>query len=289
MNISQLEGFMYTAQTGSITAGAKKAFISQPAMTKLIQDLEKELGTPLFDRVGRGIQINSKGRTFLNYVEATLQQLNQGIDAVSSPISTRQRPIRLLVEVASALIPEIITQIHQIFPAAPVQLTQRISTVNDTENFDFTISTRQPATNLRSVPLLTEEILVGSLEPVFQTSVITPSELASHALVTLGRQTPLRRTMDAYFKSQRVPVDYQYESDDPASIRALLLHGIGIGFIPAITWHATGSQLHLTRLNPNPPLRTIYLTEGQSKETPQNRRLANALVKLFVDTRAKSL
>lgn len=289
MNLAQLQGFVYTAQTGSITQGARQAYVSQPAMTKMIQELEKELGVRLFDRIGRGIQINDAGRLFLNYVESGLDQIEEGVEAVAKP-ATHQRPIRLLVEVASALIPAIITAIHQIYPNAPIQMTQRIAAVNDTREFDFTISTRPPRPDRRSVTLLNEEILIGGTDPaIAKEPFITPEELASKEIVSLGYHTPMRDTLDAYFEARGIHLNYQYESDDPASIRAMLAAGIGVGFIPSVTWAATGKQLHLARITPDPPFRTIYLTEGQPKEDVRTRKIANALVELFVAERTHGL
>lgn len=289
MNLTQLQGFVYTAQTGSITQAAKQAYISQPAMSKMIQELEKELGVSLFDRVGRGIEINDAGRTFLNYVEAGLDQIEAGVEAVANP-TTKQQPIRLLVEVASALIPDIITTIHQIYPNAPIKLTQRIAAVNETRDFDFTISTRTPRPDRRAVTLLNEEILIGSADPkIKEQPFIQPADLAGQPIVSLGPHTPLRDTLDAYFAKNGIQLNYQYESDDPASIRAMLGAGIGVGFIPSVTWAGTGKRLNLARITPDPPFRTIYLTEGQAKEDVRTRQVANALVALFVGERAKAL
>lgn len=72
MNIAQLQGFVFAAQTDSITQAAKLAYISQPAMTKLIHQLEKELGVQLFDRTGRTIQLNAQGQLFFSYVTTVL-------------------------------------------------------------------------------------------------------------------------------------------------------------------------------------------------------------------------
>ncbi|WP_054718132.1 LysR family transcriptional regulator [Lacticaseibacillus manihotivorans] len=232
MNIAQLQGFVYTAQTGSITQGAKQAFVSQPAMTKMIQELEKELGVPLFDRVGRGIQINDQGRAFLNYVEAGLDQIQMGVEAVSKPI-IKKRPIRLLVEVASALIPDIITTIHQIYPESPIQLTQRIAAVNETREFDFTISTHQPRPDRRSVPLLTEEIMIGSMDPSLTSGgLITPDTLSKQPIVSLDLHTPLRDTMETYFKKTRLESQLPIRIRRPCQHSCHVVHWCGCWFYP---------------------------------------------------------
>lgn len=289
MNIAQLQGFVFAAQTDSITQAAKLAYISQPAMTKLIHQLEKELGVQLFDRTGRTIQLNAQGQLFFSYVTTVLDQLQKGIDAVTTKTTNKLKPIRLLVEVASSLIPEIIHIIQQHFPAAPVQLTQRISTLSEPRQFDFIISSRQPQLDRTAIPLLNEEILVGSAQQQFKSQYVTPAELQRLPVIGLGRHNPLRDTVDSYFEALDIHLNYQYEADDPATIRELLLSGAGIGFIPAVTWQKVGRQLHLARIFSNPLFRTIYLTENQQTESNVARIVANALVELFVAERKRSL
>lgn len=50
MKLSQLKQFQTVAQTGNIVEAANALFISQPALTKSIQELENEIGVPLFNR-----------------------------------------------------------------------------------------------------------------------------------------------------------------------------------------------------------------------------------------------
>ena len=53
MNLNHLAVFHAVAQTGSMTVGAQRLDISQPAVSKQVQELEHALGVHLFDRVGR--------------------------------------------------------------------------------------------------------------------------------------------------------------------------------------------------------------------------------------------
>jgi LysR family transcriptional activator of glutamate synthase operon len=282
MNLSQLKDFLFVSETQSISKAAKKAFISQPAMTKQIKELEEELGVQLFDRLDRGVRINDSGRIFLNYIEPALKQIQSGVDAVSSKTSVRQQPIRLLIEVASSLIPDIIRRIHDIYPDAPVQLTQRITAINDTSSFDFTVTSREPEDTFNAISLLNEEIYVGTAGNEFKTKTINPDLLANYPIVGLGPHNPLRDTIDKYFAERGLHLNYQYESDDPATIRELLLHHAGIGFIPSVTWNRIGRQLNLVRIKEDAPSRSIYLVEGKQVEDKITRLLANELVNLFL-------
>lgn len=77
MEILQLQYFQKVAHLESITQAAKELNISQPALSIMIRRLEKELGVALFDREGRGIQINSYGVAFLEHVNKILEELEQ--------------------------------------------------------------------------------------------------------------------------------------------------------------------------------------------------------------------
>ena len=56
-NLSLYRIFYTVAQTGNISRAAKELFISQPAVTKSIQKLEQSMGTSLFTRSSRGVQL----------------------------------------------------------------------------------------------------------------------------------------------------------------------------------------------------------------------------------------
>src|SRR4051812_4419660 len=78
MEISQLQSFIYIAQTGSITATAEKLFLTQPAVTQQLRSLERELGLPLFERTGRGMRLTPAGDALVPYAQQSLAILDEG-------------------------------------------------------------------------------------------------------------------------------------------------------------------------------------------------------------------
>src|SRR5215471_14582192 len=67
MNLNHLAIFHAVAQTGSMTLGAERLDISQPAVSKQVQDLERALGVHLFDRVGRRVHLSQAGEILADY------------------------------------------------------------------------------------------------------------------------------------------------------------------------------------------------------------------------------
>lgn len=77
MKLTQLLYFKTVAETGKISLAAKKLYVSAPALSIAIANLEKELGVQLFDRANNRIALNEQGRTYLRHVNQILEDLSQ--------------------------------------------------------------------------------------------------------------------------------------------------------------------------------------------------------------------
>jgi DNA-binding transcriptional LysR family regulator len=77
-NLSQYHVFMVTAQTGSISGVAKKLYLTQPAVSRSVQTLEKSMGTSLFVRGPRGVSLTEDGLLLYRHVSQALQALEAG-------------------------------------------------------------------------------------------------------------------------------------------------------------------------------------------------------------------
>jgi len=61
-------GLGLVAEAGSVTLGAERLMVSQPAVSKHVKELERALGTKLFDRWARGVRLTNSGRVLADYV-----------------------------------------------------------------------------------------------------------------------------------------------------------------------------------------------------------------------------
>ena len=61
MDTRRLQHFVAVVDHGGFTAAAKATFVSQPALSLAVKELEADLGTPLFDRIGRKVQLTAAG------------------------------------------------------------------------------------------------------------------------------------------------------------------------------------------------------------------------------------
>ena len=90
MDESQLKAFVAINRYGSFTAAADSLYITQPAISKRIAALESQLGTPLFDRIGRNARLTESGQQLLPLVEKMLlsfANLRQSADNMKQQVS----------------------------------------------------------------------------------------------------------------------------------------------------------------------------------------------------------
>ncbi len=82
MKIHQLRDFIAIAQEGGIRAAARKLDLSQPSLSKSVNALEAELGTPLFERTGTGSILNNYGEAFLMRAEHVITEIERARDEI---------------------------------------------------------------------------------------------------------------------------------------------------------------------------------------------------------------
>lgn len=74
MTILQLKYVIAVASSSSMREAANRLFITQPALSLTITDLEDEIGTQLFERNNRGVSLTKEGEEFLIYAKQAVSQ-----------------------------------------------------------------------------------------------------------------------------------------------------------------------------------------------------------------------
>lgn len=123
MNIRQLEIFRTLCREGSVTKAAKALYMTQPAVTHVINALEEEAGCPLFDRISRRLYLNASGRRFLEKSEQILELFDELSLHFSD--SEEQNPISLgaNITIANYWLPQVWAEFSRLYPHTPVQVT----------------------------------------------------------------------------------------------------------------------------------------------------------------------
>lgn len=270
MELLQLRYFCTVAQMENITNAAQSLNISQPSLSKTIINLEREVGVPLFDRLGRHIYLNSQGKLFY-------EKIRDGLDLIDSArnelLDTSAKPsgdIKLFVLAASSLVPGMLAGFVSSYPQIRINLYQQTSyDLRYSDEYNFSISaTPMDYTNLEVYPLLTEEIVlaVPASHPLAGKDEIQLSDAADCNFIAFSHGPSLRVLTDSLCYMAGFAPRIIFESDGINTLFTMIEAGAGVSLIPAETHRRIDEQkIKLVRVREPYASRTVNLAWRRGK------------------------
>ena len=247
MELLQMYYFMEVAKTGHMTKAAKNLHISQPAISKTIHEIETELGVPLFDRVGRMIVLNDYGKIMLKHTEEVFNSITTARNEISAASTINDKTVTIAARVASSHIGEIIRQFKQLHPDVSIKVVQMDLKNGFTEDIGLCSSSIR-INKKTSHTLFKEDIAlaVPVSHPFAKLDTINLIDVKGEPIIGLD-SSQLNQTMKNACNKAGFNLAYAIESDDPSTVRKFIKMGLGLAFVPVITWHKI-SQLSDIRL-----------------------------------------
>ena len=95
MDLRRLSMFLAVVEHGTFTRAAAASYLSQPGLSQAIRELEAELGTPLFDRIGRRVSLTAAGDALVRYARQALREVDAGRAAVAAVVGVEAGTIAL--------------------------------------------------------------------------------------------------------------------------------------------------------------------------------------------------
>lgn len=179
MELKQIEYFLQLARLQHVSQTADFLDISQPTLSKSLAKLERDLGVPLFDRVGSRIHLNASGQRFYSHAQRAMQILNSGALSAKQLIYETSGNISIIcLSFAPILIP-CISEYMKLNPMINIQVLQynhRLNSASAEENYDFILASAQDSVNDEqneqfwvTQPLFSEDVLlvIGPNHPQF--------------------------------------------------------------------------------------------------------------------------
>ena len=170
MRIAQLRNFIAAVDAGSVRAGARRVGVSQPAITKSLQQLERDLGVRLLLRGARGVALTREGRAFLaraRAVDAELRHAHEDLAALRGGIHGGSVGIGIAPPL-SVVVPRALAEFRERFSETRVRIVEGVRTALigplREETLDFIVvqdpgGSREPGLKVR--PLLRPELVVA--------------------------------------------------------------------------------------------------------------------------------
>jgi DNA-binding transcriptional LysR family regulator len=122
--IQLLRYFLAVARSGSIRQAAESVHLSQPALTRRIQDLEGDLGVTLFERTPRGMALTRFGEVLLHYAQAIDLSCDFALKEINDLVTRETGELRIGAGPAwtFSLVPDTVALLRKTLPRVKVQL-----------------------------------------------------------------------------------------------------------------------------------------------------------------------
>ena len=243
LTFRQIDAFRTVMATGTVTEAAKMLGISQPAVSRLISDLEEQVGFKLFQRAGRSLKPTVEARLLVEEVRRALSGLERIKEAATAIRNFRHARLSLITTptFSTMVVPELIAGFAARRPEAMVSL--EVQPADDTvewmvsQNYDFGITPAivgNPAINTRDLVDKSAVCIVPTGHKLAGRDQIVASDLAGESFISYVSQTQFRFVIDELFRKAGITRKMQYEARTTDAICRLVAAGLGVSIVGTV-------------------------------------------------------
>lgn len=215
MNLEHLKTFQEVVRLGSFSGVAKKAGITQPAVTFQIQKLEHELGVRLIDRTRRDITLTAAGKRLLSFAESVDRergQLRHDLEQLREDVSGE-----LLIAASTIpgefLIPPLLAKFKAMHPAVKVQvdISDSLAVINGVRENRYELGfcgVPPEGQELTSIKIAEDRIvlIVFPEHPFARRDRIAAEELEGESLILRENTSGTQRNLESYLAREGINV-----------------------------------------------------------------------------------
>ena len=248
--LDQLRILKAIAAQGSFKKAADLLYVTQPAVSLQIQNLEKQLEITIFDRGGRKALLTEEGKLLLEYCERILNQCDEACKAIEDLNSLKGGTLIIGASQTTGtyLMPRMIGLFRQKYPDVSVQLqvhsTRRTGWSVANGQIDLAIIGGQLPGDLENllqiIPYATDELalVLPINHQLAQKKELLKEDLYKLHFVTLDSQSTTRKVVDKLLKDsgldiQRLKIEMELNSLE--AIKNAVQAGLGASFLPVVS------------------------------------------------------
>jgi DNA-binding transcriptional LysR family regulator len=245
IHIAQLEAFIAAVHHHSFSRAAQEIGVTQPSLSARIITLERELGDPLFHRMGRGVRLTDAGREFLPYVNRTLDILNAGKEALTATRSASSGKLYIGAAraVSAYVLPGILESYRQEYPGIEVVIkTGRSSQILEmllSEEIQVGIARSMIHPQVITNELYAEQIVLVTHpnHPFTQLGEASIYQVATQPLILYDKESSYFVLINRVCREAGIVPKVQMDLDSIEATKRMIERGLGISFLPYNSLH----------------------------------------------------
>jgi DNA-binding transcriptional LysR family regulator len=275
MDLDQLHTFLEIVRLKSFSKAAQTCFRTQPAISAQVRQLEQELNTTLFDRLGTRIALTTSGKIFAEYAEQILELRKRAQDAINELERTPRGELVIAANEATCIyvLPEVFSEYKKQYPNVQLLVDRsygaKVVQAVMENMADFGV-TQLPVQDkkLQVVKVFADEmvLIMPPGHPLAGRERVEPRELLG-AQVLLPKSGTTRARLNEWMEGLDEEMQVSMELDSSEMLKRFVMAGLGVSF--SATTHVAeelaAGRLATARLGPEPMERRLGLIYRKDK------------------------
>lgn len=272
----QIQTFLEVARQRSVSKAAERLFVTQPAVSMQIRQLEEAFGLALIEPMGRNIKLTHAGEIFLTHATAAMNQFKDLEAQMAEHVGLKQGSFDLaVVSTAKYFVPMLLVRFGQLNPGIHVQLS-----IDNRENIlgllargeaDLVIMGRAPShLNCQATPFATNPLAMVAApnHPLVRRKNLPFSALGDYKFVVREEGSGTRAAMQRLFEVNKTPLQMVMAMPSNETIKQAVMAGMGLSFLSMRTVRHELASGHLALLDVQglPQINNWFVTHLSEKK-----------------------
>lgn len=242
MDTQHLQAFIAVAESGSFSEAAEELHLTQPAVSKRIATLEAQLDTPLFDRLGRRVQLTEGGRALLPRAKQILQAVKDAIRSIDDLRGEVSGMLSLGISHHIGLhrLPPVLESFSKRYPDVHFDIrfmdSEEACEQLNLGAIELGVVTLDPAGTrpLQRRPIWRDrlQVVVARNHPLANAGDTDLDTLSRHTAILPGLNTYTGQIVKALFRDHKLSLDVSMETNYLETIKMMVSIGLGWSVLP---------------------------------------------------------
>ena len=278
MELGQIKYFILVARLQNMSKAAQTLGIAQPTLSRSITNLEKELGTQLFDRSGKKLTLNERGKKFLERAQSAVEELENATAAAKERLADRT------INVGLFSMSERLVRCLGAFTQEHSEVTLNINYLSgavDTNEFDVLLYP-QDSLRYKGQYAYTESFVLAVYKdsPLAKRESISISELAGQRFIFIKHEGKGFDSIYHLYRNKIGKVGMQSFCNSIELQRLMISSGQGIGFVPegALDLYSGDKNIALIAITDEGFEQDVFIGFKREKHLSDYGRIAMAFI-----------
>jgi DNA-binding transcriptional LysR family regulator len=291
INFEYYKIFYYVAKLKSITRAAEELYITQPAVSQVIKQLENTLGGNLFYRSSKGVKLTPEGEILYTYISRGYEYMALGESKFKELLTLEAGEIRIGASDMTLryyLLP-FLEEFHKLYPKVKVKVTN-LPTPETLEylkqgKIDFGVVSEPlkdyEGINVTEVLEIEDVFIASNNFKELKDRIVKLKELEAYPIICLENSTSTRRYVDDFLQKEKATLNIEFELANSDLIVEFTKRSLGIGCVVksfAEELMEKESIFEVNLKNPIPSRSICIVTQEKVPISPSGKRLLEILM-----------